>query len=175
MMKRIIILLSAITLFTAGFLIYHTNSYSRSSVQWHSFNSGLQKARNERKPVIIDFYADWCHWCKVMDQTTFADSKVIRSLNTDYIAVKVDTQSTERINYINRNLSSQELAIHFGIKGLPTVVFLDKSGEVITLLPGYIKAPTFSSLLDYIRDECYTKKISFKDYMEGKANCGDRR
>ncbi len=174
-MKKIFVSLAIITLFTAGILIYHTTSHSRPTVQWHNFNTGLQKARSERKPVIIDFYADWCHWCKVMERTTFADSNVVRSLNNDYIAIKVDTQSMESIHYLNRSLSPKELAMHFGIKGLPTVVFLDKSGEVITLLPGYIKAPTFSSLLDYIRDECYNKKISFKDYMDGKAHCGPRR
>lgn len=58
-----------------------------------------------------------------------------------------------------------------GVKGLPTVIFMDKTGEVVTRLPGFVRAETFQALLGYIRDECYNTQISFRDYMGGRVNC----
>ena len=43
----------------------------KHQVTWIGFNEGLEKAAKEKKNILVDFYTDWCHWCKVMDEKTF--------------------------------------------------------------------------------------------------------
>lgn len=147
------------------------NATANGPVQWHQFTGGYEKAKRERKPVVVDFYADWCHWCKVMDRQTFTAPKIANSLNREYVAIRVDMNSSTPVRYQGRSLSPADFASMMGVKGLPTVIFMDKSGEVVTRLPGFVRAETFQALLGYIRDECYNTQISFRDYMGGKVNC----
>ena len=148
-----------------------TAAVQADTVRWWSFNSGLDAARKQKKPIVIDFYADWCHWCKVMEESTFGEKNISRKLNSDYIAVKVDTQKNERITYRGVNYTPLTFAQAVGVDGLPTVLFLDRDGNPITRLGGYIRPHTFIALLDYIKDECYRDHVAFKDYVSGKTSC----
>ena len=73
---------------------------SGKKVKWESFNSGFKKAKKEKKSIIIDFYADWCHWCKVMDEKTFGDKDIEKKLIDRFIAVRINAESrTETATY----------------------------------------------------------------------------
>jgi len=64
---------------------------------------------------MIDFYADWCIWCKRLDEVTFKDRDVIiESLN--FIPVRIDCTRDRRI------------AQEYKILGLPTIIFIGTSG-----------------------------------------------
>jgi thioredoxin-related protein len=144
---------------------------SKGKLNWHSYNEGMRKAKQQQKPVIVDFYASWCHWCVVMDRETFADEKIVRKLSSDYIAVRLDVESGETIRMGGNTYSPREFASMMGVNGLPTVAFFEKTGKLITMVPGYIKAGTMLPLLGYISEECYKSTVSFKDYMEKKKGC----
>ncbi len=141
---------------------------------WMGFNEGLKKAKLEKKFVIIDFYADWCGWCKVMERETFGDSEVRAHMKKHYVLVRVhmDKNPQEPIQYGPHKLNKQELAGMMQVSGLPTVVFLDRDGGFIGGIPGFLKKDTFLPLLKYIRAECYKKKIKFNEYMANAAVCG---
>ncbi len=144
---------------------------TQESVKWYGFDDGIKKAREQKKPVLIDFYADWCGWCKVMDKSTFSHPDVMKKLRRDFIAVRIDVERGGPIHFKDRTFSPKQFAGAMGISGLPTVVFMDKNGELITRIPGNIKPDVFLPLLGYIRQECYRSSVSFQDYMKGKANC----
>jgi len=152
-------------------LIFAASCAQAAEVRWWSFNSGIEAAKRQQKPIVVDFYADWCHWCKVMEKSTFGDPAISRKLNSQYIAVKIDTQKNEQIVYRGVAYTPLTFAQAVGVEGLPTVLFLDKNGNVITRLGGYIRPHTFTAILDYIRDECYLQHVPFKDYVSGKTNC----
>ena len=65
--------------------------------KWHSFNDGLVKADKESKMILVDFYADWCHWCKVMDEKTFKDENVAKKLQERFVTIKLDAEDAKRI------------------------------------------------------------------------------
>ncbi|MDY6933976.1 MAG: DUF255 domain-containing protein [Spirochaetota bacterium] len=153
------------------FFLSETSPYSKSSIQWHSFNSGLVKAKKLARPVVIDFYAKWCTWCKVMDKKTFSDEKVIEKMNRDYVAVKVNMESNETIYYKNRKMSPNQFSRFLGIQGLPSFLFMDKNGEIIMKISGFKEPKVFSAILGYVRDGCYKKNVPFMDYMNGKVDC----
>ncbi len=161
-MKKILLYVSAIlTVLLSTYIIY-------SQIKWYDFNLGFTAVKNSKKPAVIDFYADWCIWCKTMDKETFANPAVEKKLNRDYIAIRINVEKNETILYENKTYTAQEFAAYCGVEGLPTLVFMDKEGKLVTRIPGYIKADVFLSLLDYMKDECYKKKVSFHEYRQQK-------
>ncbi|MBP7735336.1 MAG: thioredoxin fold domain-containing protein [Spirochaetes bacterium] len=147
-----------------------------AAVTWHDFNEGLKLASAKGKPVIMDFYADWCGWCRKMEVEVFADREVAAKLGDNYICVRLHTDRNpgETIKYKNHTLTKQEFAMMLGVQGLPTLVFLDRDGNLITKIPGFINKDMMLPLLSYIKDECYLNKVPFKEYMDGKAPCGKK-
>jgi thioredoxin-related protein len=145
----------------------------KATVVWYNFNEGLKLATEKRRPVVMDFYADWCGWCRKMEAEVFNDPEVAAKLRNDYICIRLHTDRNydETIKYKNHVLTKQEFAAMLGVVGLPTVVFLDRGGGLITKIPGYINKSMFLPLLNYIKDECYLKKIPLQDYMDGKSPC----
>jgi thioredoxin:protein disulfide reductase len=94
-----------------------------AGVSWRPYtDETLKEAQNLKKPVIIDFYATWCTPCRELDDVTFHDVSVVKQAESDFIMVKVDV--TKAGNPLHERLLQE-----YGIKGVPTIVFLDASGK----------------------------------------------
>ncbi len=95
------------------------------ATRWYDYEEGILAASASGKPVIIDFYADWCGPCIAMEQGTYPDTRVVSEM-ADFVAIKVDTQ--KRIDIESK----------YGIAYYPTVVFLDSKGKEIGRHIGYL-------------------------------------
>jgi len=92
-------------------------------VTWQPYSDQvLAEARKTGKPVIIDFYADWCAPCRELEEITFHDPEVVKQANQDFVMVKVDL--TRKGNPMH-----EVLLRRFGVKGVPTVVLFDRQGN----------------------------------------------
>jgi thiol:disulfide interchange protein DsbD len=90
--------------------------------QWEKYDaSKLAAARAAGKPVVIDFYADWCLPCKELDAKTFSDARVVKELDR-FVRLKADLTAAD-------DATTVELTKQYAIVGVPTVVFIDAAGN----------------------------------------------
>jgi len=107
-------------------------------VQWKPYDTAaLSAARAAGKPVVIDFYADWCLPCKELDHKTFTDARVIQELDR-FVRVKADLTVAE-------DATTKALTEQYAILGVPTIVFLDSDGTEVAVsrVTGFEPADAF--------------------------------
>jgi thiol:disulfide interchange protein DsbD len=96
------------------------------AIGWlHYRGQSIEELQEKNRPVLIDFYADWCAACKELDRKTFKDKKVVEKA-TEFVMVRVDCTSPDA--------KCTALTERFKVSGLPTVVFLSSKGEEIDSL-----------------------------------------
>lgn len=100
----------------------------------------LEQAKQDKKPVMLDFYADWCVACKEFEKYTFHDAQV-ESVLQQFILVQADVTKNQPEDI--------ELLKAMGVLGLPTIEFWNKEGNPLpnARLTGFVAAPEFLSHL----------------------------
>lgn len=100
--------------------------------------------KSQGKPIMLDFYADWCHSCKVMEATTFKDSQVQDAL-TRFTVIKIDVTS--------QNSENKAILTHFGVVAPPTFIFFNTQGTELNQLKlvGEISTDKFLKTLNQIQ------------------------
>lgn len=101
---------------------------------WNDPDGALARARQEGKPVLVDFWAGWCVWCKKMDEQTYTDPRVKAAMR-GYVLLKID---------VDKMPAFQK---QFRADGLPTTVVLDPSGKEVRRVVGYQAPDEFLSFL----------------------------
>ncbi len=110
-----------------------------NAINWHNdFDNALQVANIENKLVMLDLYTDWCTWCTELDNRTFVAPSVINKAN-DFIAVKIDAE---------KDIMGAELVERYKIQGYPAVLFLDRNGNLLTKVNGFVEADAFVAYMD---------------------------
>lgn len=103
------------------------------NIQWTgTWDAAFFRARSEEKIVLVTFYADWCIWCKRLEDTTLADDSVASFLAENTVPVRLDVDGT------GRKLSDQ-----YRVDGLPTVLLLRNDGTELGRIPGYLSPEGF--------------------------------
>ena len=92
---------------------------------------GLALARAEGKPVVIDFWGDWCAACKELDHTAWSDPRV-REEAKRFVAIKIDNSSDKMEDPKNADAVDKAFA-KYGVLGQPTVIFIDAQGREVPL------------------------------------------
>jgi thiol:disulfide interchange protein DsbD len=118
-----------------------------ASFAWvHSYEEAIAQAKAEGRPVIVDFWAEWCAACKELDRIAWADPRV-RAEAARFVALKLDgTDASEAFT---------ALAERFEVVGMPTVVFIDPRGrEVPERVVGAISADEMTARLRAVDDAC---------------------
>ena len=106
-----------------------------ASLTWtHSEGEAIAAALASNKPILVDFWAEWCEACKKMDKTTFLDPKIRNELAANWILLKLDLTEDN-----DANDAVQE---KYQLAGLPTLALLKKDGKLegMNKMGGYTSA-----------------------------------
>jgi uncharacterized protein YyaL (SSP411 family) len=144
-----------------------------SKINWLSFEEAVEKNKKDPKPILIDIYTDWCHWCKVMDDSTYQNSVIVAMVNKYYYPVKLNGEEKKDITYKGRTYTFKKqgrrgyhelaAAIMNGQMSYPSTAFLNKDEQLLQNVPGYVKEKRFEIILAYFSKENY-KNTSWKDF-----------
>jgi thioredoxin-like negative regulator of GroEL len=126
-------------------------SASAGGIDWMSdYQAGLERARIERKPVMMDFYTVWCYYCKVLDARTYVDPSIV-ALSREFVCLKINAER------------ERQLAREFRIAAYPIIVLLSRDGTETKRLYGYQTAAALRMELDRILND--TQRL---DTLAGK-------
>ena len=90
-------------------------------IAWRAWGEeAFAEAHRLGRPVLLSLSAVWCHWCHVMDETTYSDERVIAAINEHFVPIRVDN---DRHPDVNRR---------YNMGGWPTTAFLTANGEPVT-------------------------------------------
>ncbi len=109
-------------------------------IRWREWGEdAFVRAKIEDKPVLLSISAVWCHWCHVMDETSYSDESIISSINENFVPVRVDNDRRPDVN------------ARYNQGGWPTTAFLTPDGA---LLAGatYLPPEQMGAALEQISD-----------------------
>lgn len=98
-------------------------------------------AAAERKPLVMDFWAEWCAACKELDHKTWSRPEVA-ALAEDFIALKMDMT--------DRGSETDALNAKYGVVGMPTVIFFDPDGREVDRFSGFKDADEVAALMERV-------------------------
>ncbi len=115
---------------------------AHAELPWHAWSPDVfAQAQREHRFVLLDLEAVWCHWCHVMDQTTYRDAATVALLESKYLLVRVDQDSRP------------DLSNRYEDYGWPATVVFDANGQEIVKRRGYIPPREMASMLQAIIDD----------------------
>jgi thiol:disulfide interchange protein len=128
-MKKCAILLTILFVTAVGIGVAISAS---TSIQWYDdYDKSMNVAKEQNKPVMIDFGADRCGACKKLDEETFTNEQVIE-LSKSFVCIKVNTDK------------QREIADGYDkIRFIPTIVFTDSQGHEVHRAVGFKNADKF--------------------------------
>ena len=133
------------------------DSKAAEKVDWLSFDVATERAAKEDKHVIVDIYATWCGWCKVMERQTYGNPEVAAYLKDNFLLAKVNGEASGKVHWQGKEITERQLAKALGVNGYPATYFLKPNAELLGGVSGYIQHPEFMIYAKYVHTRWYEK------------------
>ena len=106
-----------------------------SGIKWYPYEEGMVRSKADSKKIFLNFFAEWCAYCRKMEAETFKDRSVVDYLNRNFIAIQVNSDKEGK------------LAATYDVKGLPTSWFIDQDGVVRFVFSGPMTSDALQGIL----------------------------
>jgi thiol-disulfide isomerase/thioredoxin len=134
------------------------------------------------KLIIVDFYTDWCGWCKRLDNETYKDPEVVALMNKYFYPIKFDAEQRDSVQFAgvlykfksSGSRGTNEFALNMASRpggriGYPTITIISPMGEKVAVEAGFKNAEKMKVFLIYYGEGHYKTKdyVSFeKEYNQ---------
>jgi thioredoxin-related protein len=113
------------------------------------FPHDVKEAARDGKRLMLYFWQDGCPYCKELAQTTLADGAIVERTRRHFVGVALDIFGARQVEWIDgRRMSEKALAGALGIRGTPTLIFLDEKGAEVLRLVGAVPPARFLAALE---------------------------
>lgn len=150
------------------------------TVNWYSWEQAIELNKKSPRKLLVDFYTDWCGWCKKMDATTFPNDTIAAYMNKHFYCVKFDAERKDTIQFSgtkfsfmspktgeNNGIHEMAYALMDGTPGYPTIVYLNEKFERILISPGYKTPAQLLPEMRFASEEIYKTK-SWEEFKNAK-------
>jgi thiol:disulfide interchange protein len=126
-------------------------SFSFAAEIFVPYKDAIKNSKKDGKPILVEFYADWCLPCIEMEKTVLKDAEVMKELKNNFHFVRIDTEKEQQIFCEGETLPLFECLGLWELEGIPAFAVLDKNGGLKHLSTGTFEKKTFLNFLKAIR------------------------
>ena len=109
----------------------YLQQHAHNPVNWYPWGEeAFEKAKREKKLIFVSIGYSTCHWCHVMEEESFTNTKVAKLLNANYISIKVDREAFPQLD---KKYQKFYMSVHGERGGWPLSVFMSPTAEVFHL------------------------------------------
>ena len=148
-------------------------------VQWLTLEEAMKQNEKVQKPILLDFYTDWCGWCKHMVKTTYSDPEIAQYINNYFYPVKFNAEGKDTIQYLGKTYkptsdaakAPHAFAVHMlqGKLSYPTTLFLNgfdasqNSFQLNMIAAGYLDRTKIEPMLIFTVENVF-RNSSYDDF-----------
>jgi thiol:disulfide interchange protein len=106
-------------------LVFASNAFAAGELKWFSLQEGMEKAKAEKKPMIVDFfYGKGCPRCEFLQKNVYDNPKIAQKIMDDFVPIRID---------LTKKLSKDEEALgnKYDFKNDCLLLFLDPQANII--------------------------------------------
>lgn len=110
-----------------------------TAIDWNHWSDHLlQQSMEQNRPILLTLSADWCGFCKKMNETTWQDEQVVKSVSDHYIPIRI------------KDTTDPEMASFYAHYGVPGMVILDGEENEVIKRTGYIEPQQMVWMLEAV-------------------------
>ncbi len=138
MLLGLIAVCGSVVAFAARPSVFSSNA--KTKIHWRAdLEQAHEEALKSNKPMLIVFDAEWCSFCKKMDQATFSDPAIITYVNNTFVPVQLSLEDNYRTAEI------------LEVDRIPASVALSPNADLLGRIVGFVNAETYRESLSKIR------------------------
>ncbi len=155
-----------------------------AQINWMTLDEALAAQEKNPKKIMMDVYTNWCGPCKLLDKNTFTNADLVSYVNENYYAVKFNAEGDSVIQYKESEFSNpqfdpakankrnypHEFTQYMGIRGYPSIVFLDEEANFIMPVTGYLSPSQLEIYLKLFGEDHYKDVKTREDFEVYREN-----